>query len=71
MKRPSICPTLCPRRALPVALLACVALSACAEVALPDLLVPIGDGVEVGTDPLAERPVLGVVVTDPLNRMGE
>lgn len=55
----------------PLAVLACAALTACAEVELPDLLFPAGDGVRVGTDPLAERPVLGVTVTDPLNRMGE
>ena len=59
------------RPALPLVLLASTTLTACAEVPLPDLLVPVGDGVEVGTDPLAEHPVLGVVVTDPLNRLGE
>lgn len=54
------------RRLVPLALLT---LSACAEMVLPDLLVPVGDGVEFGTDPLAPKPVLGVTVTDPLNRM--
>lgn len=36
---------------------------------LPDLQMPVGDGVEFGTDPLAPNPVLGVTVIDPLNRM--
>lgn len=51
---------------LPFALLA---LCACAEVVLPDMQVPVEDGVELGIDPLADHPLLGVTVTDPLNRM--
>ncbi|ESW61897.1 MAG: hypothetical protein Q27BPR15_04115 [Rhodobacter sp. CACIA14H1] len=54
------------RRFVPLALLT---LTACAEMVLPDLTVPVGDGVVFGTDPTAPHPVLGVTVTDPLNRM--
>lgn len=54
------------RRLLPLVLMT---LCACTEMVLPDMQLPVEDGVELGIDPLAANPVLGVTVTDPLRRV--
>lgn len=43
-------------------------LAACAETALPDLTVPLGEDVTFGTDLADPHPVLGVTVTDPFGQ---
>lgn len=52
-------------RFLPIALFW---LAACGDMDLPDLKMPVGDGVSFGAD-YSDRPVLGITVVDPLNRM--
>ena len=43
-------------------------LAACAEMTLPDLTVPLDDGITFGTDLTQPHPVLGVTVTDPFGQ---
>jgi hypothetical protein len=44
-------------------------LAACAEMTLPDLTIPMGDGVRMGADPKVPNQMLGVIVTDPFGRL--
>ncbi len=57
------------QHALFAAICPCLRYVACARCVLPDMQMPVEDGVELGIDPLADHPLLGVTVTDPLNRM--
>jgi hypothetical protein len=50
-------------------LLSIIALAACEDARLPDLTIPMGDRTTFGTDLRAEDPVLGITVTDPLQRL--
>jgi hypothetical protein len=50
-------------------LIASLALAACKDTRLPDLTIPMGERTTVGTDLRAEDPVLGITITDPLQRL--
>jgi hypothetical protein len=50
-------------------LIASLALAACKDTRLPDLTIPVGERTTVGTDLRAEDPVLGITITDPLQRL--
>lgn len=50
-------------------LLTLLALAACKDTRLPDLTIPMGERTTLGTDLRAEDPVLGITITDPLQRL--
>ncbi len=50
-------------------LLSLILMGACADSRLPVVAVPLSDNATFGTDLNAPDPVLGITVTDPLNRM--
>ena len=55
-------------RCLPLTVLATLGLLAgCADTALPDLTVPADQDTRLGIDLSAEKPVLGIHVTDPFD----
>jgi hypothetical protein len=50
-------------------LIASLALASCEDTRLPDLTISMGGRTTLGTDLRAEDPVLGITVTDPLQRL--
>ena len=70
MSRSQTCPYVrTARLAGKLGLLSLLALAACKDTRLPDLALPLGERTTFGTDLRAEDRVLGITVTDPLQRL--